>query len=81
VENPKTHELVVAPSNSPENSYAYTDKDGQRQTTALCVGSTFDQQITRELLKSTAAAARILGIDEKFAASLDATAPSWRRPA
>ena len=25
VENPKTHELVVVPSNSPENAYAYTD--------------------------------------------------------
>ncbi len=73
VENPKTRELVVLPSNSPENSYAYTDKSGEKQRTALCVGSTFDQQITRELLKNTAAAARILGMDEAFAKSLDAT--------
>ena len=73
VENPKTRELVVVPSNSPENSYAYKDKDGKRRTTALCVGATFDQQITRDLLKSTAAAARILGVDEAFAKSLDAT--------
>jgi len=73
VENPKTHELVILPSNSPENSYAYKDKDGQRQTTALCVGATFDQQITRELLQNTAAAARILGVDEEFAKNLDAT--------
>ena len=73
VEDPKTHELVVVPSNSPENSYAYTDRDGKRQTTALCIGAAFDQQITRDLLKNTAAAARILGIDEEFAQSLDAT--------
>lgn len=73
VEDPKTHALVVVPSNSPENSYAYTDKEGKRQSTALCIGSTFDQQITNELLKDTAAAARILGIDEEFARSLDAT--------
>jgi len=73
VENPKTRELVVLPSNSPENSYAYTDKSGRKQSTALCVGSTFDQQITRELLKNTAAAARLLGMDEAFAKSLDAT--------
>jgi alpha-L-fucosidase 2 len=73
VENPKTRELVVLPSNSPENSYAYTDKSGKKQRTALCVGSTFDQQITRELLRNTAAAARILGTDEAFAKSLDAT--------
>jgi alpha-L-fucosidase 2 len=72
VENPKTHELVIVPSNSPENSYAYRGKDGKRQTTALCVGATFDQQITRDLLKNTAAAARILGLDEEFAKSLDA---------
>ncbi len=72
VENPKTHELVVVPSNSPENSYAYTDSTGQRRTTATCIGSTFDQQITRDLLKNTAAAAKILGIDAEFAATLDA---------
>jgi alpha-L-fucosidase 2 len=72
VENPKTRELVIVPSNSPENSYAYRDKDGKRQTTALCVGATFDQQIARDLLKNTATAARILGVDEEFAKGLDA---------
>jgi alpha-L-fucosidase 2 len=72
VENPKTHELVIVPSNSPENSYAYRDRNGRRQTTALCFGATFDQQIARELLKNTAAAARILGIDGEFAKGLDA---------
>ncbi|MCL4204488.1 MAG: glycoside hydrolase N-terminal domain-containing protein [Pirellulaceae bacterium] len=73
VEDPRTHQLVVVPSNSPENSYAYTDRNGKRQTTALCIGATFDQQIARDLLKNTAAAARILGIDEEFARDLDAT--------
>jgi len=73
VEDPRTGALVVVPSNSPENSYAYRDKEGKRQTTALCIGSTFDQQITNELLKNTAAAARVLGIDEEFARSLEAT--------
>jgi alpha-L-fucosidase 2 len=71
VDHPETGELVVVPSNSPENSYAYTDAEGKRRTTALCVGATFDQQITRECLKNTTAAARILGIDEEFAARLD----------
>ncbi len=73
VEDPQTKQLVVVPSNSPENSYAYTDRNGNRQTTALCVGATFDQQITRELLSNTATAARVLGIDEEFAKSLDVT--------
>ena len=73
VEDPNTQHLVIVPSNSPENHYAYTDASGKRRTTALCIGSTFDQQITRDLLKNTAAAARILGIDEEFAKSLDLT--------
>jgi len=73
VEDPKTGKLVTSPSNSPENSYIFTDKEGKKQKTALCVGATFDQQITRDLLKNTAAAARLLGIDEAFAKSLDAT--------
>lgn len=73
VEDPRTQQLVVVPSNSPENSYAYRDREGRRQTTALCIGATFDQQITRELLQNTAAAARLLGIDAAFADSLDAT--------
>ena len=73
VEDPKTHLLVTAPSNSPENSYRYKDRDGKSQSTSFCVGSTFDLQIIRDLLARTAEAARILGTDEDFAKSLDAT--------
>jgi len=72
VEHPESKALLVLPSNSPENAYAYIDNDGNRQHTALCIGSTFDQQITRELFKNTAEAAAILGIDPDFAANLDA---------
>ena len=73
VEDPKQKRLVTAPSNSPENAYAYTNAAGQRRTTALCVGATYDQQIIRGLLACTAAAARTLGVDADFAAQLDAT--------
>jgi len=73
VEDPKQQKLVTAPSNSPENAYAYTNVAGQRQATALCVGATYDQQIIRGLLASTAAAARVLGVDAEFAKQLDAT--------
>ncbi len=73
VEDPKTKLLVTLPSNSPENSYRYPDRDGKIQTTWLCVGSTFDLQIIRDLFVRTAEAARILGIDEEYAKSLDAT--------
>lgn len=71
VKDPKTNFLVTSPSNSPENEYFFTDKQGKRQQTALCFGSTFDMQITRDLLKNTADAARILGIDQAFANELD----------
>ena len=73
VEDPKSHLWVVAPSNSPENAYVYTDPAGNKQSTALCVGSTYDMQIIRGLFLSTAEAARILGQDTEFADKLDAT--------
>jgi alpha-L-fucosidase 2 len=73
VEDPKTHRLVTAPSSSPENSYAFTDKDGKQQRSWLCVGSTYDMQIIRGLLEGTAEAARLLRLDAEFADTLDAT--------
>ena len=73
VEDPRTKALVTVPSNSPENSYAYQDKDGNRKTGWLCAGSTYDMQIMRGLFKATAAAARELGIDADFVQSIEAT--------
>ncbi len=73
VEDPRTKRLVTAPSSSPENSYAAKDKNGQRKVSWLCVGSTYDLQIIRGLLEATSAAARLLGVDAAFAASLEAT--------
>jgi len=74
VEDPKSKLLVVSPSNSPENEYFYTDAGGEKKRTALCIGATYDQEITRGLLTATAAAARVLRRDEEFARKLDATA-------
>jgi alpha-L-fucosidase 2 len=73
VEDPKTGLLVTSPSNSPENGYRYTDSEGESHTTYLCLGSTFDLQIIRDLLARTAEAARLLEVDEDFATGLDAT--------
>ncbi len=73
VEDPQSHVLVLAPSNSPENSYRFTDPAGKKQTTALCVGATYDSQIICGLLTATAEAARVLGHDADFADKLDAT--------
>ncbi|MEN7551037.1 glycoside hydrolase N-terminal domain-containing protein, partial [Rapidithrix thailandica] len=71
VKDPKTGSLVTNPSNSPENEFYYTKKDGTKGKTAFCVGSTFDMQITRSLFENTAEAARILKIDKAFAKKLD----------
>jgi alpha-L-fucosidase 2 len=85
VEDPQHRWLVTSPSNSPENAYAFTAKDGKRRQTALCVGATYDMQIIRGLLSCTAEAARILGTDADFAGQLDATrarlAPTRVNPA
>jgi hypothetical protein len=35
IEDPKTKHLVTVPSSSPGNSYAFTDKEGKRQSTWL----------------------------------------------
>ena len=73
VEDPRHHWLVTSPSNSPENSYAFTDAAGKKHHTALCVGATYDMQIIRGLLAATAEAAKLLGTDADFAGKLDAT--------
>jgi alpha-L-fucosidase 2 len=60
IEDPRSdrHWLISGPSNSPENG-------------GLVMGPTMDHQIIRELFANTAAAARVLGVDEEFAGKLD----------
>jgi alpha-L-fucosidase 2 len=75
VEDPRTKQLVTAPSNSPENSYVIPGQtgSGKKQITSLCVGATYDLEIIRNLFSNTAAAAAVLKVDEDFARQLDAT--------
>jgi alpha-L-fucosidase 2 len=60
VEDPRgdKHWLISGPSNSPEQG-------------GLVMGPTMDHQIIRYLFASTAEAARVLGVDQEFAAKLD----------
>ncbi len=60
IEDPRSdkHWLISGPSNSPENG-------------GLVMGPTMDHQIIRYLFAGTAQAARVLGVDEEFAAKLD----------
>ena len=68
-EDPRTGYLVTCPSNSPENSFITPNG-----VFSVCAGPTMDNEILRMLFTSTAEAARLLSMEEDFAAELDAVA-------
>lgn len=68
VEEPQHGWLVTIPSNSPENAFVLPDG----RTTQICMGSTYDQQLVRHLFGACIEASRILGLDTKFRAELEA---------
>jgi alpha-L-fucosidase 2 len=59
VKDPKTGYLISTPSNSPEHG-------------GLVAGPTMDHQIIRDLFKNCESAAKVLGLDAKFADTLKA---------
>lgn len=68
IAEPKHGWLVTAPSSSPENAFYMP---GSRTAVSACMGPTMDVQLVRELFGNTVRAARILGLDEAFAAELE----------
>ncbi len=68
IEEPEHHWLVVAPANSPENSFRMADG---RQA-AVCMGPTMMQQQVRYLFGACIESSRILGVDEDFRNELTA---------
>jgi alpha-L-fucosidase 2 len=62
VEDPKHHWLVIAPANSPENSFKLPDG----QQSAISLGSTFQSEITRYLFTACIESSKILGVDQAF---------------
>ncbi len=62
MEDPKHHWLVVAPANSPENSFELPDG----RHAAISLGCTFQSEITRYLFTACIESSKILGIDENF---------------
>jgi alpha-L-fucosidase 2 len=67
VTDPKTGWLVTAPTTSPENAFYLP---GTRTAVNICMGSTMDNQLIRELFRNTMQAASILDIDSDFSAQL-----------
>lgn len=62
--------LYTNPSNSPENSYYYTDENGEQKKTKLTYGATIDFEIIYALFTRVIYACDILGCDEAFSAEL-----------
>ncbi|HEY0624571.1 glycoside hydrolase family 95 protein [Sphingomonas sp.] len=62
VPHPRTGELVMNPSNSPENSH--------RPGVSICAGPTMDSQLLRDLFARTIAASELLGKDAGLRAEI-----------
>ena len=62
--------LTTAPSNSPENFYFYTDKNGEKKTTMLTYGATIDFEIIRELYVRMIKVLSDRGIEKEFTEEL-----------
>lgn len=69
VEEPSHGWLVTAPTSSPENGFYM---EGSDSIVYVCMGSTMDNQIVRELFTAVSRSAEILGVDADYAAQLDA---------
>lgn len=71
VEDPASGCLVTAPTTSPENGFYLSEEDADAGVvTHVCVGSTMDNQIARELMSAVAEAADILSTDAAYAEHL-----------
>ena len=67
IEEPKSGHLVTAPTTSPENGFYLNDKDAEAGVvTHICMGSTMDNQITREIFNAVISAAEILECDKEL---------------
>ena len=62
IEEPEHHWLVIAPANSPENSFRMPDG---RQA-GVCMGPTMMQQLVRYLFGACIESSKILGVDADF---------------
>jgi alpha-L-fucosidase 2 len=71
VAEPKHGWLVTAPTNSPENAFFLP---GSNKATSICMGSTMDNQLIRELFEHTVTAATLLETDKNLRTRLQTAA-------
>ena len=81
IEYPDTNYLVTAPTTSPENGFYLSDEDAKRGiVTHVCLGSTMDNQIAREIFNAVAEASEILDTDaalrQEYRATIERLAPN-----
>lgn len=81
IEYPDTNYLVTAPTTSPENGFYLSDEDAERGiVTHVCLGSTMDNQIAREIFSAVAEASEILYTDttlrQEYRATIERLAPN-----
>lgn len=73
IEHPEGY-LVTGPTTSPENGFYLSDEDMKRGiVTHICLGSTMDNQIAREIFSAVVSASEILGIDSELREEYKAT--------
>lgn len=73
--------LMARPGCSPENTFGYTDENGEEQRAALNAGNTFDQFMILQVLSDYVEAAEALGKQEDpFVKKVRATIPKIYRP-
>ncbi len=70
VESPEGY-LVTNPSNSPENAFYYTDKNGEKKKSMFTYGATMDFQIISCVFVRMLYACRYLKTDEEFAQTVE----------
>jgi len=63
-------QLLTPVSDSPENQFYYTDRNGKQQMGGITMGCTLDMAIIRELFTNTIAAAKLLNVDSDLATHL-----------
>ncbi len=81
IDNPDGDTLVARPACSPENSFLYTDQDGQEASAAFSSGNSFDQYMVLQVFNDYLEAARALGKEnDPFVQSIAEKLPRVYRP-
>jgi alpha-L-fucosidase 2 len=76
VKDPVTGELVSGPATSPENSFVAPDGS----TTQMSMGPSHDQEVIREILANTLAAAAVVGDKDPRLPQIEAALANLARP-